>query len=541
MIISLIKEYIWKYKALIMTFILSSLLTWGISILMPYITGYLIDILITVKNKNILFKFSIIIIVLNVLNMFLQYILDYVSTKLNGNIVFNLSYKIYIHLKKVPLQFYEKYESSYLSTRINDDCNNVVDFFMGNCVNIITNMLTIIFSLYIIYRIDIILAIVFIATLPLYIIIYSVFRTKLFKSNYIMMEKRNNYFSLMTEQFRIIKHIKINSLDEIVNNKLKVSFIEVFKTVLSNFKINYLFNNLTALLIILVNIFIIFYGGMKVLEGRITVGNFIIINTYFNLILSSFSYFMEFGQSYQQALVSVYRINDLLHTCIEDNGKIKLDKINNIVINNLNFSFSDKDRLISNFSYTFKEGNIYCIRGNNGAGKSTFLNIVTYIYHDYDGDILYNTINIRDIDMYYLRSTKIAYADQNSTLISGTIYDNLTLGIRENDELKDKVIYWCKMFDIYDTIINLPGGFDVDISSEYVTISGGEKLKISIIRAFLKNTDILILDEPSSAFDKKSTEVLKSCLNSLKYNKIIILISHDDNLVNITDKYIYLE
>lgn len=279
------------------------------------------------------------------------------------------------------------------------------------------------------------------------------------------------------------------------------------------------------------NIIILLYGGILVIENKITIGNFTILNTYFTLILNATKYFMDLGRSYQQVLVSVNRIDDLMQVDLESNGHIIPPAIRQVKIENLSFSFGDK-QLIENLNYTFEKGNIYCLKGENGCGKSTLLNLLSNIYQIENGKITYNNEVIQNMDMYHLRKNEIAYTTQTPVLISGSIYDNLTYGIDKNCYNDNTLHAFCDMFNLSQTIKKTPNGLDTLISDDYEHFSGGEKQKIAVIRALLKDSPIIILDEPTSAFDKNSTLILKNYLNKVKSNKIIILITHDQTFMD---------
>ncbi|SHL14524.1 ATP-binding cassette, subfamily C [Anaerocolumna jejuensis DSM 15929] len=537
-IVRLIGCYLKKYASLFTIFISTSIVVWGISILMPFVTGRLIDVLVSDSHRSRVYQYVAIIAVMNIVNLAVQYFVDLSNTKLNGKIAFDLSFRIYKNIKKAPLSFFENADSVYLSTRINEDSNCIINFFVRNCVNFITNILTVLFGFIMIFQISPVITLLFIGIMIAYIIIYKAFRQPLYQSNFILVEKRNQYFSVMTEQFKLIKYIKLNSLFHTFDENLIKRFKDVFNTVMNNFRLNYLFSNLAAGILVLANIIIIFFGGIKVINKEMTIGNFTILSTYFNLVLTAVHYFIEFSKSYQQTLVSVTRMEQMNEVAAEHNGTIRIDGIESIDIRNLDFKFEHQKTLIKNLSCTMNKGNIYCIYGSNGSGKSTFLNMIANLYSGYQGEIFINSYNINELDMYYLREWHMAYSNQAVTMVTGSIYENLTYGLNNQEDLRDTVIYWCKRFNLYNKIVSLPAGFESDIAADYITLSGGEKAKISFIRALVKDAPVLILDEPTAAFDKESVTILKECLMEIKPGKIILLITHDQNIADIADKII---
>lgn len=201
---------------------------------------------------------------------------------------------------------------------------------------------------------------------------------------------------------------------------------------------------------------------------------------------------------------------------------------------NLTFSYAHKKILINNFSFELKKGFSYAIVGNNGSGKSTLIDLILGILNkNYSGDILYNNINIKKLDMYDIRKNLISIVEQEPYLNTDTILNNITLNCDniDNDRISDLLV----KFNLKKVIDSLPNGLETVITDTIKNLSGGERQKIAVINSILKNPDLIILDEPTSALDKNSIKILENILNELKLNKIIVLISHDKDFYNICD------
>ncbi len=528
-----IKNSLKKYKIDFVLYIISIIIIWIISICMPYLTGIYIDKLVFGGELKFIYFFTFWILVLNLINILLKYLSDLKLTKLNTNIVFEISYQLYEKLKKVPLSFFNDIDSVYLINRINDDANVIAGFFTSNCVNVFINLLTLISSLIIIFFINKTISLISLLSIPIYIILFIKFKKSLYESNYDLSESKNQYFAKMTEQFTFIKYIKINILFNFTANILLSSFKNLFKNIIRNFYIEYFFYNIGATILIIFNVFVVFYGGILVIKGTISIGMFTIINVYFGMLFDSISYFLNLGNEYQQFIVSNDRLSNLDNQQIENNGTIILNDIEKITLNKINLYYKNNNYIIKDFSIEFIKGKIYTIIGANGVGKSSLVNLLIGLHNDlFNGEILYNNINIRDLDIYNLRYENIAVTEQEPILFNLNTYENITFGLKDNID-KEKLQKYINKFQIKNDIINK--------SITKMNLSGGEKQKISIIRSLLKNTPVIILDEPTSALDKKSITILKEILNELKSNKIIILITHDEDLLNVSDEIVKLE
>ncbi|WP_288228261.1 ATP-binding cassette domain-containing protein [uncultured Clostridium sp.] len=323
----------------------------------------------------------------------------------------------------------------------------------------------------------------------------------------------------------------MNSCFEFFSNSMKKAFKEYFKL---NFKTsfhNINFNFIGLITSSISTILLCLMGFFEIKKGNLSVGKFIAINNFFPMLVNSIEYFFQLGSSYQKANASYQRIIEILQIDKEKNGLEKLDIIDNIRCENVSFSYNGCKNVIDKFTYEFKKGNIYCILGGNGKGKTTLINILTGLYQSFDGQVLYNDTNINSIDMYDLRHNKVSVSEQEPMLIQDSIENNITY---DNKNIENKMIeHYINKFDLNK--FNL----DYEINSGN-NISGGEKQKISLIKCFSKKSNLIILDEPSSALDSKSIEILKSELCELKKENIIIIITHNYSFEDICNYKICL-
>lgn len=507
-----------------------SLVHWGINFAVPYLTGNYIDNIVYSPDLEYLVHFIVLFLVIHIIGLVCSYIMNLLNTKLNTRMSFEISYHIYEHLKKVPISFFKNIDSVYVVSRINDDANITVAFFLNNCTAVFTQSAALFLSLFILYRIDKFLCFMLLVFLPAYILIYLFFRKKVYKANYKFKEAQSRYFSRMTEQFSAIQYLKLHSLFSFFSKRLKNAFSDLFTELIHNFNITYLFHNFNMIVSFLMNILLLFYAGLNIIKGTMTIGLYTIISACFSMLISVVHYFMNLGSSYQQALVSYDRLNELHLTEEEHNGDKMMDGITAISLKNFGFGY-DERTLFSDISVTFQTGRIYCIRGMNGAGKTSFINAVLGLYQDlYKGSVYYNDVNMKEIDMYDLRKRLVSVAEQEPQMLHLSIYENLMHDSNVTIEKKEAVRLWAEIFGLDDKMDTIP--------EESLNLSGGEKQKLAIIRALTADCAVMVLDEPTSALDQHSTDNLIGILQALKPGKIIILISHDKSLIEIADRVI---
>jgi ABC-type bacteriocin/lantibiotic exporter with double-glycine peptidase domain len=272
----LIMPHLKKYRKDFCIYFLFAFIAWIISFILPYISGSYIDALLTAK-KQYVYWFTFIVCTLTVINIFFKYMSEIAVGKVNTNIGFQISFTLYEKLKRVSLSYFHSIDTVYLVNRINSDSNDIIGFFTSNILLVITETLTMVLSIALLFYINQCIAIVVVMTMPIYVVLYNIFKKVLYTVNLEFFEQRSQYFAQMTEQLSFIKFIKVHSLFNWFSTRFKNAFCSLYIAFFKYAKINYLFTNVNSLLLTFINAFVIFYGGISVINNTITIGSFTII------------------------------------------------------------------------------------------------------------------------------------------------------------------------------------------------------------------------------------------------------------------------
>lgn len=528
------KEYIYKYKLLFDLFIATVIFTTNLTFFQVYISGFFIDFLIGCKDVKLLYKYSIVFGIVSILGIIANVLNGYVGTKIQGLVSYKMSKNIFEHMIHLPDSYIKSIDTTYLSQRINTDCNVVISFFIDTFINVFVNFFVFVISLFIIIKLDIRIAVILSILAIIYFVVYILFRKPLYNKIFIHKENSSAFFSSFFECIDNIEFIKRHSIIEIYRKRLDRSFTKVMSSLLDYQKLQSAVIGSDSIITTLATLIVYIVGGLSILSSKLTVGAFSITLNLFSSMLNSVKFFLNFGKYYQEALASYNRIEEILNIPCEKSGDILLDKIRTIELRNVSFKYGDKE-VIKNFSYTFEKGNIYFLIGCNGIGKSTLLNLISGQHiNEYTGSILFNDVNVCNLDICSLRKKAIGFSEQETILLADTVKNNLEL-FNKNDKNLNEYI---EQLDLLAYIRQLDNGIRSIINTQQNNISGGEKQKISIIRQLLQNPDVMLFDEPTSALEINSKANLMKILREIKKNKIVIIVTHDRMLYNNSEETI---
>ena len=532
-ILTLCKPYLLSQKTSLMVYIVISLATAAIAILSPYIIGSFLDNLIEGADRRYIFRFCLIFGGLSLLKIIKNYITSLMYVKMMSDMGYDLNMDAVKHIQNLSLSYINNKDIAYLSQRVGSDSVSLIVFCITVLQSILTNAVMLVVPFVILLNINWFIAVLLMGFLAVYVFLYFAFSKTLYNANFTFREAQNKFFASMFEQLKYIKLIKVNSIQPEMKKRADTGFANMRSAGIYNQKVSYMYSGLDGFISATAQIILFVVGGIQVLEGNFTIGMFTIFTSYFGMMLKSSRYFFGLGDSYQSTMVTHDRIKEILEQKPENCGALIADDINQISLRNVGFSYGDENA-VENFNMSFQKNKIYAISGANGAGKSTLISLIIGLYIDeYSGSITYDGNDIRNINMVSARKNLIGLAEQEPRLIMDSIGYNLG-NVADISETLNKHI----------RTLNMQGfiaktGLDFQIND--TVLSGGEKQKIAILKVLNKNPQVMIFDEPTSALDDATTKDFIDYLQSIKNDKIIILITHDEFVKNHCDDVVALQ
>ena len=342
-------------------------------------------------------------------------------------------------------------------------------------------------------------------------------------------EKSGDLNRYLIDLFKNHKIIKIFQR-EVFENKRSESFVNNLKE--KSIKIASIYLRSAPVMEVLTGLMIallIFYSGKLIMNGEININNFFSFLAAMMLAYQPVKSLTKVNISISQGLSAAKRIIpiiDIENSIDTNKDKQELKIIDaNIIFQDVNFYYKSNTEslVLKNISLEFKGGKMTALVGHSGSGKSTLLNMIPRIYDPIDGKIMIDNQDLKDIELNSLR-THISIVDQNTTLFDDTVYNNIRYA--EPNSTKEEIFLAAEAAMCMDFINNLENGFETIIGENGVKLSGGEKQRLSIARAFLKKSKIILLDEATASLDTDTEEKIQNALNKLIKNKTTIVIAH---------------
>jgi ATP-binding cassette subfamily B protein len=447
----------------------------------------------------------------------------------------------YKHLLKLPQQFFDTMRVGEIISRISDAVK-IRYFINGVALELVVDVLIILFSFGIMFTYYWKLGIIMMAIIPIYVLIYYIVDRLNRKTERKIMEKSADLESHLVESLNGVSTIKSFGLEDFTNQKIEHSFISLLKTTYKS-TLNGIFvgtssNALTQLFTII----LLWVGSYFVIHHEITIGellSFYAIMGYFTVPIASL---VGANKQIQAAWIAADRLFEIMDLEIESSTnkfKISADKIGDIKFNKVAFRYGTRTKVFEDFDLTLKKGKITAIVGESGSGKSTLASLLQNMYPLNGG-----SISIGDYDLKYLENENlrkmVSVVPQKIDLFGGSVIENIAVGEAHPDI--ERVIQVCKDIGIKDFIESLHDGFNTYLGEIGITLSGGQKQRIAIARALYKNPEILILDEATSSLDSNAESYIRKSVEQLRAsNKTIVLIAHRLSTVVNADEIVVMK
>ena len=466
------------------------------------------------------------------------------TLRFQQEITFNTQTTLFDHVLRFPLSFLKEKQVGYLMSRISSDVNLLQYFFSNAIPQLATNILYCIFGFIILFTLNNRLSLALLVILPVLVFINYFFASRVRAISFKGMERQALLSKDIQEVISGAEVIKAYVSEKREVEKVSGRIRSLFSTRLKSTILTSMSGSLTQGFKLVCTLFIVLLGVHEIHKGTMTIGDFTAFIVYVVYLSGRMTGISSTLIMLQTVFASMGRLLEMFNVVPEfgddkrAEGLIKPQKvIGEIRFENISFSYEKDKPVLRNITFTVRPGEVIALTGASGAGKTTLINLLLKFYRPQSGLIYLDNRELGRIDTQWLRR-QIGVVSQEIFLFNDTVENNIKYG-RPSAGMED-VINAARNANIHDYIEGLEDGYNTIVGERGANLSAGQRQRISIARAFLKDPPILIFDEPSSALDADTERALKDSLRKLTRDRTTFIISHRRSLTDVATRIFVL-
>ena len=508
----------------------------------PWIIKDMIDEVLADKNGTMLNWIAASIIAIFVVRGLFWYGQNYLMSYVGQSVIIDIRAAVFKKLQRLSVSFYDKNKTGTIMSYVTNDVNALQSAMVENTIEMITEGFILIGSVVAMIYLDWRLTLFTVCTFPVVLWFMEFFGKKIRKTGGRIQECTADITSVLQESVASARVIKSFVREDYEVDRFDVENRANFRANMKNAQLMATLTPVVELVAAIGVTMIIWYGGNNVINGTITAGSLVAFLTYAVNISNPIKRLTRVIGNIQKALAEaqrVFMIIDMPEEIAESRDAKQLPEVSGKVeFQNVSFAYDDKGNVITDLSFSVKPGEVIAIVGPSGAGKSTIANLLPRFYDVNKGDIKIDGHSVREVTLDSLRE-QVGIVPQETMLFNGSVYNNILYG--RLDATKEEIEAAAKAANAHDFIMQLTDGYETKLGDRGVNLSVGQRQRIAIARAILKNPRILILDEATSALDTESERVVQEALDRLMVGRTSFVIAHRLSTVKNADKILVLE
>lgn len=500
---------------------------------LAYIVKPLLDKVFIAKDENMLYIVPILLILAQTAQGVGKYIQVYYMSYVGQDIIRITRDRLLAHILTLDIAFFQKKHGGELISRITNDINRIQSAVSSQIAGIVREFLTIIALIGVVIYQSPELAFYGLIVMPIAIYPLSVLAKKMKKLSFKSQEKASDITSHLSETFNNVEIIKANCTEKIELQKFEDHNSKFFNINVKSVKTNELTSPIMEFLGAIAAAIVIIYGGMKVINGELTTGAFMSFIAALFMLYTPIKRISAIYNQLQNAIAAHERVLSvyLIKPTILTGEKEFPTDIKEIEFKNVGLKY-DELVALQDINLSAKRGEKVALVGDSGGGKSSLINLLIRFYDINEGEILFNDINLKDIDIKSLRSN-ISIVTQRVYIFNDTVASNVAYGYEIDEQ---RVIKALQQAHAYDFVMNMENGIYSKLDEFGTNLSGGQRQRIAIARALYKNPQVLILDEATSALDNESESIISEVIDDVSKDRITFVIAHRLSTIKNADK-----
>jgi ABC-type multidrug transport system fused ATPase/permease subunit len=559
---SLVFELVKPYKKWLLVIFAAMLLETGMSLLGPWPLKIIIDNVVGNhhlpgwlqwindlpfgKNKMAIATaaaFGLIIITL--IGGIASYMDNYFTESVAQYVANDLRKKVYHHLQRLSLSYYDSHQIGNILSTITSDVSTIQGFASSALLSILIDALTILGMLGLMFYMNWDFALVAVAVTPILLLFVARFKKAVKKATHEVRTQQSSMVSVLQQGLESVRAVKAFDRQDLEEKHLENVSMSTVQASLKARKIKSLLSPVVGVVVAACTAFVLWRGAHLVLIEAMTLGGLTVFLSYLGKFFKPVQDLAKLTTSIAQASVSLERIQAILDTDTvipqKPDAKEPTNVQGHIDFEHVAFSYDPETPVLSNVHFSIKAGQRIGICGPTGGGKSTVVSLIPRFYDPTKGRVLIDSVDITNYQLHGDKGLRdqIAFVLQDTVLFFGTIKDNIAYG--KINATQEEIEAAARMANADEFIAKMPHGYDTMVGERGLTLSGGQRQRIGIARAIIRNSPILILDEPTAALDTESEKLVMEALERLMKGRTVIIIAHRLSTIRDADKIVVLK
>jgi ABC-type multidrug transport system fused ATPase/permease subunit len=471
-----------------------------------------------------------------------SYLDNYYTESVGQWVANDLRVRVYDHLEHLPLAYYDTHQTGTLLSTITDDIATIQGFASSSTLGIVVDLLTIAGMLGLMFWLNWDFALIAVGVAPFLLLFVMRFRKAVKKATREVRRRESDMVGVVQQGLESIRVVNAFGRQALEEEHLQEASRAAVQAALKARRVKSLLSPVVAVTVSCCTAFVLWRGASLVLASAMTAGSLTVFLSYLHKFFKPVQDLAKMTGTIAQAAVGVERVRGILDIDMSIperpdakepgrfEGAIEFDRVA--------FAYDPASPVLKSVTFSISAGQFVGIVGTTGAGKTTVVSLIPRFYDPTAGRVLIDGVDVRDYKLQSMRD-QIGFVLQDTVLFRGTVRENIAYG--RPDAAEKEIVEAARLANAHEFIARMPAGYDTQVGERGLTLSGGQRQRIGIARAIIRNSPILILDEPTAALDSESEKVVIEALERAMKRRTVITIAHRLSTIRDADKIVVLK
>jgi subfamily B ATP-binding cassette protein MsbA len=456
-----------------------------------------------------------------------SYIDNYYTESAGQWVAHDLRMRMYNHLQRLSLGYYNTHQTGPIISTLTTDIQTIQGFASSSTLNILVDMLTILSMLVLMFWLNWDFTLIAVAVTPFLLLFVSRFKKAVKNATHEVRKEQSAIMAVVQQGLESMQVVKAFGQESLEEEMLQTVSQATVSAALKARSVKALLSPVVTIVVSVCTAIVLWRGAALILTGAMTVGSLTVYLAYLSRFFKPVKDLATTTNAIAQVTVGVERVRSILDTDTilpEKEDRLEPEVLKGeIELRNVAFGYDPSTPILTDVSFHIRAGEFVGIVGPTGSGKSTVVSLIPRFYDVVAGSVLIDGIDVRDYGLKDLRD-HIGYVLQDTVLFHGTIFENIAFG--NPHASREQVISAAKLANADEFISRMPQGYETPVGERGSTLSGGQRQRIGIARVMVRNSPILLLDEPTAALDSESEKLVVEALETLMKGRTVIAIAH---------------